>query len=119
MAPSTKGSKKAVSADEALVDLLAQAPPGTAFIVTRNSRREAIEAYLETLHLGATVAVRSVKREHKDKADVALELLAGDPDRTAVFADDDVHELLHPAIADLAVNRRQLTRVLFAPGSLN
>ena len=74
MAPSTKGSKKAVSADEALVDLLAQAPPGTAFIVTRNSRREAIEAYLETLHLGATVAVRSVKREHKDKADVALEL---------------------------------------------
>ncbi|KAH8098486.1 RNA binding-protein [Aureococcus anophagefferens] len=68
MAPSAKDSKKAVSSDEALVELLAEVPAGSAFVVTRNARREAIEAYLKTLHLDHVV-VRSVKRERLDKAD--------------------------------------------------
>ena len=115
MAPSAKDSKKAVSSDEALVELLAEVPAGSAFVVTRNARREAIEAYLKTLHLDHVV-VRSVKRERLDKADVFRELLVDG--RRGVFADDDVHELLDARVHELAV-AGILVRVLFAPGALN
>ena len=107
-----EGRKKPV-ADEALSELLAATPAGRAVVLTRNSHREGIRAFLDARSLDHVV-VRSAKREGRSKADVLAELLA-DPGQRAVFADDDVFELVDAGVEELA-KRGQLVRVLFCPG---
>ena len=59
-------------------------------IVTRNSHKEAIEAFLRREGF-AVKAVHSVKTEGRSKADVIAEVLK--PGTVAIFADDDIREV--------------------------
>lgn len=108
-----RDGRKQPAADEALLELCtARQGFGTVFIVTRNSHEASIRTFLDQRGLDR-VTVRSVKNEKTSKAQVIADLLhsAGEGS-TAVFADDDLDELLPEKLERLAKQGR-LHRVLF------
>eukprot|EP01001_Neometanema_parovale_P007613 NODE_3909_length_1143_cov_19.492157_g3719_i0.p1 GENE.NODE_3909_length_1143_cov_19.492157_g3719_i0~~NODE_3909_length_1143_cov_19.492157_g3719_i0.p1 ORF type:complete len:266 (+),score=18.89 NODE_3909_length_1143_cov_19.492157_g3719_i0:339-1136(+) len=77
-------------------------------IVTRNSHKEGIEQFLASKGVPSTVKVHSAKLEGCRKADIMARFC--DLDCTALFIDDDIRELVDPAIVQLGP---QLWRVQF------
>ena len=109
----TSDSRKRATADEALVELAHSRAHGTVAVVTRNSHARSIRAFLDARGL-TYVALHCVKKDKTTKAQVIIDHIArAGKDSTALFADDDLNELLAKPIQNL-VKAGRLTLVLFS-----